>query len=268
MAKPEPGLTLVGGGRMGSALAGGWIQSGYDGPISIHDPNPSDQLKNWQADGKIALNPAPEPAGILVVAVKPQIFPTILDSIKAHVGPETLVLSTMAGITLDGLAEKLGTKRVARAMPNTPGLIGKGMTLLCLPQGASDGDAADLRALLTPLGDVEGPIPEDKLSAATAISGCGPAYGFLLAEVMAAAGVAHGLDKDMALRLAKKTVEGAGALMMASDEPPSKLRENVTSPGGVTKAALDVLMREDAMPSLMVEAVEAAIKRDRELSGD
>lgn len=268
MAKPKSGLTLIGGGRMGSALAGGWINSGYDGPIAIHDPNPSDLLEDWEKAGKIALNPAPEPAGILVVAVKPQIFPTILDTIKAHVGPDTLVLSIMAGITLDGLAEKLGTQHVARAMPNTPGLVGKGMTLLCLPDGAPSGDADMLRELLTPLGEVEGPITEDKISAATAISGCGPAYGFLLAEVMAAAGVAHGLDRDMALRLAKKTVEGAGALMMDSDELPSKLRENVTSPGGVTKAALDVLMREGAMPSLMEEAVGAAIKRDRELSGD
>lgn len=253
---------------MGSALAGGWIHSGYAGPIAIHDPNPSDLLKGWAAEGKIAVNPAATPAGILVVAVKPQIFPTILDSIKKYVGPDTLVLSIMAGITLDGLAEKLGTSRVARAMPNTPGLVGKGMTLLCLPEGAPAGDADTLRDLLTPLGDVEGPITEDKISAATAISGCGPAYGFLLAEVMAAAGIAHGLDRDMALRLAKKTVEGAGALMMDSDELPSKLRENVTSPGGVTKAALDVLMRDGAMPSLMEEAVGAAIKRDRELSGD
>ncbi|WP_084398070.1 pyrroline-5-carboxylate reductase [Henriciella aquimarina] len=268
MAKPEPGITLVGGGRMGSALAGGWIGAGYDGPIAIHDPNPTEQLKAWEAAGKIALNPAPEPAATLVVAVKPQIFPKITDTVTPLVGPDTLVLSIMAGITLDGMAGKLDTKRVARAMPNTPGLIGKGMTLLCLPDDASPDDGAYLKDLLAPLGDVEGPIREDQLSAATAISGCGPAYAFLLAEVMAAAGKAHGLDEAMALRLAKKTIEGAGALMMDADEPPSKLRENVTSPGGVTKAALDVLMRADAMPSLMEEAVGAAIKRDRELSGD
>lgn len=268
MAKPEAGLTLIGGGRMGSALAGGWIQSGYDGPIAIHDPAPSDQLKAWEKDGKISLNPAPSPAATLVVAVKPQVFPDIVDDIRQHVGPDTLVLSIMAGITLDGLADRLGTKRVARAMPNTPGLVGKGMTLLSLPAGAAEEDADYLRALLTPLGDVEGPMGEETLRAATAISGCGPAYGFLLAEVMAAAGAAQGLDRDMALRLAKKTVEGAGALMREADEPPSKLRENVTSPGGVTKAALDVLMRDGAMPSLMEEAVAAAIARDRELSGE
>ncbi len=268
MARPEAGLTLVGGGRMGSALAGGWIKSGHDaGTIAIHDPKPSSLLTDWEKAGKITLNPEPSAAGILVVAVKPQVFPSITDDLKDYIGPDTLVLSIMAGITLDTLAEKLGTSRVARAMPNTPGLVGDGMTLLCLPENAPQADADRLHALLTPLGAVEGPLPEDQISAATALSGCGPAYAFLLAEVMAAAGEAHGLDRALALRLAQKTVQGAGALMMDSDEPPSTLRENVTSPGGVTKAALDVLMRDGAMPSLMEEAVGAAIARDRELSG-
>lgn len=268
MARPEAGLTLIGGGRMGSALAGGWIKSGYAGGITIHDPAPSEQLKAWEAAGQITLNPAPKPADILVVAVKPQVFASLGEEIRTHIGPETQVLSIMAGITLDGLKSKLGTEHVARAMPNTPGLIGKGMTLLCLPVGASEPQARTLKELLIPLGAVEGPLPEDQISAATALSGCGPAYAFLLAEVMAAAGKAHGLDEALAMRLAKATVEGAGDLMMQADEPPSKLRENVTSPGGVTKAALDVLMRSDGMPSLMEEAVGAAIKRDRELSGD
>lgn len=268
MARPEPGLTLVGGGRMGSALAGGWIKSGYAGPIAIHDPAPSDLLKSWDDAGKISLNPDPAPASTLIVAVKPQVFPKILDDLRAFVGPDTLVLSIMAGITLSSLAEKLGTSRVARAMPNTPGLVGEGMTLLCMPEDAAGDDTAYLQELLTPLGAVEGPLGEDQISAATALSGCGPAYAFLLAEVMAAAGVVHGLDEQLALRLAQKTVQGAGALMMDSDEPPSTLRENVTSPGGVTKAALDVLMRDGAMPSLMKEAVAEAIRRDRELSGD
>ena len=269
MAKPESRLTLVGGGRMGSALAGGWIKSGYNASsIAIHDPKPSALLERWSGDGKITLNPEPSPAGILIVAVKPQVFPDIVDQLKAHIGADTLVLSIMAGVTLETLAKRLGTDRVARAMPNTPGLVGEGMTLLSLPDTASQADADRLHSLLTPLGAVEGPLPEDQISAATALSGCGPAYAFLLAEVMAAAGEAHGLDRQLALRLAQKTVQGAGALMMDSEDPPSTLRENVTSPGGVTKAALDVLMRDGAMPSLMEEAVGAAIKRDRELSGD
>ncbi|MCH2457811.1 MAG: pyrroline-5-carboxylate reductase [Henriciella sp.] len=236
--------------------------------MAIHDPAPSDLLKSWDDAGKISLNPDPAPASTLIVAVKPQVFPKIIDDLRAFVGPDTPVLSIMAGITLSSLAEKLGTPRVARAMPNTPGLVGEGMTLLCMPEDAAGDDTAYLQELLTPLGAVEGPLGEDQISAATALSGCGPAYAFLLAEVMAAAGVAHGLNEDLALRLAQKTVQGAGALMMDSDEPPSTLRENVTSPGGVTKAALDVLMRDGAMPSLMKEAVAEAIRRDRELSGD
>lgn len=268
MAKPEPGITLVGGGRMGSALAGGWIKSGYAGPISIHDPNPSDLLKGWEADGRITLNTAPEPASTLVVAVKPQIFGKIADTIRPHVGPGTLVLSIMAGITLDGLAATLGTKRVARAMPNTPGLIGKGVCVLSMSQGNNQDDADGLKQLLAPLGAVEGPVSEDLMSAVTGVSGSGPAYVFLLAETMAAAGRANGLPEDLAMRLAIRTIEGAGALMAGSDEPPSKLRENVTSPGGTTQAALDVLMRGDGMPSLIEDAVGAAVRRDRELSGD
>ncbi len=192
MARPEPGLTLVGGGRMGSALAGGWIKSGYAGPIAIHDPAPSDLLKSWADADKISLNPDPSPASTLIVAVKPQVFPNILDDLRA--------LSIMAGITLSSLAGKLGTSRVARAMPNTPGLVGEGMTLLCMPEEAADDDTAYLHELLTPLGSVEGPLGEDQISAATALSGCGPGYAFLLAEVMAAAGLAHGLDEDLALR--------------------------------------------------------------------
>lgn len=254
---------------MGSALAGGWIKSGYDASaISVHTPNPSGLLIRWEADSKITLNPPSAPAGVLVIAVKPQVFLDITNDIKKHVGPKTLVLSVMAGITLETLAKRLDTQRVARAMPNTPGLVGEGMTLLSLPPDASPDEARSLQDLLAPLGSVEGPLPESQISAATAISGCGPAYAFLLAEVMAAAGEANGLDRALALRLAQKTVQGAGALMMDSDDPPSTLRENVTSPGGVTRAALDVLMRDGAMPSLMEEAVGAAIKRDRELSGD
>jgi len=151
-------------------------------------------------------------------------------------------------------------------MPNTPGLVGKGVTILCTKPGASSDAIAELTSLLAPLGQVEGPIDQDLLPAATAISGCGPAYGFLLAEVMAAAGAAHGLDPALSMRLARKTVEGAGALMEGSDEEAATLRKNVTSPNGVTQAALEVLMSPEAMPSVFEKAVGAAIARDIALS--
>ena len=259
-------ITLIGAGRMGSALAGGWLQAGQAGQIDIVDPAPAAIVESWVTDGKVNLNPSPVPADVLVVAVKPQLFGDLATNIAQRVGPHTLVLSIMAGVSIATLQAKLATPNVARAMPNTPGLVGKGVTILCAKPDASADDIAAMRALLTPLGAVEGPISEDLLPAATAISGCGPAYGFLLAEVMAAAGQKHGLDPDMAMRLARKTVEGAGALMAAAPEDAATLRKNVTSPNGVTQAALEVLMSPQAMPSLFDDAVAAAIARDLALS--
>ncbi len=261
-------LTLIGAGRMVSAMAGGWIGQGFEGTINIVSPNSGANLVElgMQHGVRVELNPNPAPANILVVAVKPQVFPSVAPSLLSWIGPDTLVLSVMGGIPMSGLSERLGTSQVARAMPNTPGLIGKGVTILCLPEDAAPGTEAKLRSLLEPLGTVEGPISEDLLPAATVVSGCGPAYGFLLAEVMAEAGIAHGLEPDLARRLARKTVEGAGALMEASDEDAATLRQNVTSPGGVTKAALDILMEREAMPSLFERAFENAILRDRELA--
>ncbi len=259
-------ITLIGAGRMGSALAGGWLQAGQAGQIDIVDPAPAAIVESWVTDGKVNLNPSPVPADVLVVAVKPQVFGDLATDIAQRVGPHTRVLSIMAGVSIATLQAKLATQNVARAMPNTPGLVGKGVTILCAKPDASADDIAAMRALLTPLGAVEGPISEDLLPAATAISGCGPAYGFLLAEVMAAAGQKHGLDPDMAMRLARKTVEGAGALMAAAAEDAAILRKNVTSPNGVTQAALEVLMSPQAMPSLFDDAVAAAIARDLALS--
>ncbi len=259
-------MTLIGAGRMGSALAGGWLKAGFAGAIDIVDPEPSPTVTAWADQGDVHLNPAPTPADILVVAVKPQVFGDLAASIAERVGPQTQVLSVMAGVSLATLEAKLGTSKVARAMPNTPGLVGKGVTILCTRPETSADTIALLTSLLTPLGAVEGPIGEDLLPAATAVSGCGPAYGFLLAEMMAAAGAAHGLDPEIAMRLARKTVEGAGALMQASEEDAATLRRNVTSPNGVTQAALDVLMSDDALPSIFRQAIGAAIKRDNELS--
>jgi len=259
-------MTLIGAGRMGSALAGGWLKAGYGGAIDIVDPHASETVQTWADRGDVRLNPDVAAADILVIAVKPQVFGDLAERIAERVAPETQVLSVMAGVSLSTLKAKLGTDRVARAMPNTPGLVGKGVTILCTRPDTGEDTIALLRDLLTPLGAVEGPISEDLLPAATAISGCGPAYGFLLAEVLAAAGEKHGLDADLAMRLARKTVEGAGALMEAAPEDAATLRKNVTSPNGVTQAALEVLMSPQAMPSLFDEAVGAAIARDIALS--
>jgi len=259
-------ITLVGAGRMGSALAGGWLKAGHDGHIDIVDPTPAENVQTWTTEKRVRLNPDPTASDVLVVAVKPQVFGQLAEEIATRVGPDTRVLSIMAGVTLETLEAKLGTSNVARAMPNTPGLVGKGVTILCTKPETTENAISELKALLEPLGQVEGPIGEDLLPAATAVSGCGPAYGFLLAEVMAAAGVAHGLDPDLSMRLARKTVEGAGALMEGADEDAATLRKNVTSPNGVTQAALEVLMSPEAMPSVFEKAIGAAIARDLALS--
>lgn len=259
-------ITLIGGGRMGSALAGGWLKAGLSGKIDIVDPNPSRQVEAWRAAGQVQLNPSEAPADILVIAVKPQVFAGLASDIAARIGSQTRVLSIMAGVSMATLEARLGTQRVTRAMPNTPGLVGKGVTLLCTQPAASDRELAEMRALLEPLGQVEGPIAESQLSAATAISGCGPAYGFLLVEVMAAAGIQQGLAPDLAMRLARKTVEGAGALLEDAPEDAATLRQNVTSPNGVTQAALEVLMRPEALPLVFEQAIAAAVARDIALS--
>lgn len=251
---------------MGSALAGGWLNAELARLIEIVEPHPSPIVQAWGMTKDVVINPKPQAAEWLVVAVKPQMFSDLAPQISKWVDPNTKVLSVMAGVSLVSIAAKLGTKHVARAMPNTPGLIGKGITALCTQAGTTAQQIDAYKSLLTPIGAVEGPVDEALLPAITAVSGAGPAYGFLLAEVMAAAGIAHGLEPDLAMRLARKTVEGAGALMEASDEDAATLRRNVTSPNGVTQAALEVLMSDGAMPSLFEKAIGASIRRDNELS--
>ena len=265
MAKPDT-LALIGAGRMGSALAAGWLRSKNAPALSIIDPSPSATVKGWEQAAKARVNPAPHSVDVVVVAVKPQIFSEVENQIRDWIGPSTLVLSIMAAVKIRSLQERLGTDHIARAMPNTPGAIGKGITLLAMPPGLPGADVTAARQLLEPLGAVEGPMSEDDLLAATTVSGCGPAYVFLLAEVMAQAGAEQGLDPDLAMRLAKQTISGSAALMDAAEETPDALRRAVTSPGGVTKAALDILMGEGGMPSLFVDALKAAAARDRELS--
>lgn len=265
MVKPEK-IALIGAGRMGSALAEGWLRGSDRPALSVVDPNPSDRVLGWERAAIATINPEPHDVDIVVVAVKPQIFGDVIDQIKEWITPKTLVISIMAAVKIRTLQERLGTQRVARAMPNTPGAIGEGVTLLCVPSNLVGAEVTAARQSLQPLGSVEGPMTEDELVAATTVSGCGPAYVFLLAEVMAEAGIAQGLDPELAKRIAKQTVIGGASLMTASDETPAALREAVTSPGGVTKAALDVLMQPKAMPSLFEEALKAAAARDRELS--
>ncbi|HEY7800180.1 MAG TPA: pyrroline-5-carboxylate reductase [Hyphomonadaceae bacterium] len=259
---------LVGGGRMGAAMARGWLRSLKSaglGKLHVVEPEPSAEVAAWGKSGKISLNRAANPADVVVLAVKPQGFAKAAPSIRGWIGPDTLVVSIMAGITIRGITEALGVAKVARAMPNTPGAIGKGVTGYALSPQSGEAEKATAEMLLAPLGDIVGPLEEKHIDAVTAVSGSGPAYVFLLAEALEGAAKAAGLDDATAATLARKTVIGAGALL-AEGGDPADLRRAVTSPGGTTAAALDVLMARGAIPELMRKAVEAAAKRGAELS--
>ncbi|HRX74397.1 MAG TPA: pyrroline-5-carboxylate reductase [Hyphomonas sp.] len=263
-----PSIALVGAGRMGSALASGWLSGKGKRDIRIAEPTAGETVQAWAAAGKVQLNPEPSPVEVLVVAVKPQVFPKVAESLKPWIGPETLVVSIMAGTRIKQLSERLGTDRVIRVMPNTPGSIGKGVSVMSALPTITVADISITRTLLEPLGEVVGPVDEKHMSVVTGLSGSGPAYVFLLAEAMTDAAIAEGLPADIAAQLSRLTVEGAAALMAQSEEAPDALRKAVTSPGGTTQAALDILMDEGGMPGLMRKAIRAAANRDRELSRD
>ena len=268
-ASPLKHAVLVGAGRMGSAMARGWISDlGSAGlaRLSVVEPNPGEDVRTAAATRLIDLNPEPEVADIVVLAVKPQGFGAAVETLKAWVGPETLVVSIMAGVTIARIAGALGAAKVARAMPNTPGAIGMGATGFALSGACGEAEAETTAMLLEPLGLVVGPLQESQMDAVTAVSGSGPAYLFLLVETLASAGVSAGLDEATANALARETIIGAGALLGEFAESPADLRKQVTSPGGTTAAALGVLMAEGGLPDLMRRAVDAAAKRGAELA--
>lgn len=259
---------LIGAGRMGSAMAHGWLRSLRDAglkSLDIVEPMPSADVQELAQAGKARLNASPEQVDVVVLAVKPQAFAKTAPGIAGWIGPDTLIVSIMAGITITRLAKTLKATRIGRAMPNTPGAVGAGVTGYALSAGCGEADARATTKLLAPLGLVVGPLDEGQMDAVTAVSGSGPAYVFLLAETLAAAGREAGLDEATAKTLARETVIGAGKLLAGGGDP-ADLRKAVTSPNGTTAAALDVLMAKGAMPDVMREAVAAAKRRGAELS--
>jgi len=259
-------VALIGVGRMGEALASGWLRSRSSPEIILVDPDPSPLAEAMADEEGLGLNPDPRPVDVALLAVKPQMFHAAAGDMTGWVGPNTLVISIMAGIRLKQLSEVMGTKRVIRAMPNTPGAIGKGVSVLSAPDDITKTDITRAKRLLRPLGKVEDPVSEPLISAVTAVSGSGPAYVFLLVEALAEAGEAAGLPPELAMRLARETLTGSARLLEATKDPAETLRKAVTSKGGTTEAALDILMRGDGMPSLLREAVRAAADRERALS--
>jgi len=259
-------IALAGAGKMGGAMLTGWLAQGLDpSRVVVIEPSPSPDIGALAAQG-ITLNPAAaRVVDTLVVAVKPQMFREAGARLKSLVGDTTLVVSIMAGTTIAGLQQVCGGA-VVRAMPNTPAAIGRGITVAVAAGNVSAAQRAIADALLRATGAVEWVEDEGLMDAVTAVSGSGPAYVFLLAEELARAGVAAGLPEVLATRLARETVAGSGELLHRSELASATLRQNVTSPGGTTAAALNVLMGEGGLQHLMTRAVAAATARSRELA--
>ncbi|HEY0571133.1 MAG TPA: pyrroline-5-carboxylate reductase [Enterovirga sp.] len=265
-------LVLVGAGKMGAAMLEGWLALGLaPAAVTVLDPNPSPELRALAAERGFRLNPAPgdtQPPEILVLAIKPQMLDAVGPGLAPLVGPGTLVLSILAGKTIAGIKGALAsTGAVVRAMPNLAASIGRGATGAYASPETSARQRAAAHALLAGNGLVEWVEGEDLIDAVTAVSGSGPAYVFHLVECLAEAGLAAGLEAEVAQRLARATVEGAGELLRTSGLDPATLRQNVTSPGGTTAAALEVLMADEGLAPLMRRAVEAAKRRAGELAG-
>ncbi|WP_417243385.1 pyrroline-5-carboxylate reductase [Celeribacter sp.] len=259
------GLVLLGCGKMGSAMLKGWLEGGLPASsVTVIAPRPSDWVKSTGVNINTALptNPA-----VVLLAVKPQKMAEALPALQALGNGSTVFLSVAAGLTLANYEAMLGADTpIVRAMPNTPAAVGRGITGIVgnAAVSAAQMDLAD--TLLQAVGQVVRLENEGQMRALTAVSGCGPAYVFHLIETMAAAGEKAGLSADLALQLARTTVAGAGHLAENSEETPTQLRINVTSPNGVTAEALRVLMSEtDGFPPLLDRAIQAAMARDAEL---
>jgi len=263
-------LVLSGAGKMGGALLEGWLRLGLDPQrVAVLEPAPSAELAALRARG-LRLNPDVTALGevaAVVIAVKPQMAEQAVAALSPLLSTTTVAVSIMAGRTLQFLAATLRRPcALVRAMPNTPAAIGRGITV-AVPRNADAAQRALADLLLSATGAVEWIEDESLMDAVTAVSGSGPAYVFLLAEALAEAGVAAGLPQPLAARLARETVAGAGELLHRSPLDAAALRENVTSPGGTTAAALAVLMGEHGLPALMRRAIAAATARSRELAG-
>ncbi len=259
------GLVLLGCGKMGTALLTGWLASGLPAAsVWVLEPNPSEWLKSTGVHLNLALPTTP---AVAVLAVKPQMMGAALPALQAMGNGTTLFVSIAAGTSIATFEAALGDRTpIVRTMPNTPAMVGRGITGICANAHAGPADLALARSLMQAVGQVVDLDGEHQMDAVTAVSGSGPAYVFHLIEAMAAAGEAEGLSPQVAMQLARATVCGAGELAHQAPETAAQLRINVTSPGGTTAAALAHLMDPDTgLPPLLRRAVHAAAERGREL---
>lgn len=267
-------LTLIGAGKMGGAMLKGWLALGMPGQsITAVDPHMSADMRQFCNEHGVrvaqqALQQGGEAPQVLVLAIKPQTLTDAAASIKPLIGSATLVLSIMAGKTIADIHARLGANAIVRTMPNTPAAVGRGVTGAVASSDVSAAQKQAATALLNAVGRTVWLDDEALIDAVTAVSGSGPAYIFYLTECLAKAGAAAGLPADLAMQLARATVEGSGELMYGEPQTSAEqLRVNVTSPGGTTAAALEVLMGADGLEPLMVRAISAAKRRAGELSG-
>jgi len=266
-------LVLVGGGKMGGAMLEGWLERGLD-PTQVHVVDPTPAARDaFAAKGVHTVADGADLAGdlepgVIVLAVKPQVMDAVAPAYARFAEAGAVYLSIAAGKTIDYFENHLGAgAKIVRAMPNTPAAVQRGITVACGNDPIGEAEKQQCLELLRAVGEAEWVDDEGLIDAVTALSGGGPAYVFLLAEVMAKAGAANGLPTDLAERLARVTVAGAGELLHRSAEPAAQLRENVTSPGGTTAEALRVLMADDGWQPLMDRAIAAATQRSKELAG-
>ncbi len=252
---------------MGAAMLAGWRKQGL-APSVVIDPAPgAAALAGGGVQVVTAADAVPEgfaPA-VIVLAVKPQMAADAVPGIARFAG-SALVVSIMAGRTIAGVQGLSGAQSVVRAMPNTPAAIGRGFTAAFAAPAVSAAQRTLCETLLTAIGEVAWVDSESQIDAVTAVSGGGPAYVFLLTELLAAAAIEQGLPPDLARRMARATVSGSGALLDATNDDPAAMRRAVTSPAGTTERALAVLMAPESWPAAMSQAIAAATARSRELS--
>ncbi len=264
-------LLLVGCGKMGGALLDGWLAQGMAaGSVTLVEPQAAQSARfTTQGVGAVAAAgalPAELAPAVVVLAIKPQQIDPALPDYARFARPGTVFLSIVAGKTIGNFEAVLGAAAIVRAMPNTPAAVGRGMTVLCANGRVSAAQREVCGGLLAAVGETAWVEDEALLDPVTAVSGGGPAYVFLLIECLAEAGAAAGLPADLAMRLARVTVAGAGELVHQAEAPAATLRENVTSPGGTTLEALKVLMAPDGLQPLMTRAIAEATRRSRELA--
>jgi pyrroline-5-carboxylate reductase len=269
MARAES-IAFIGGGNMASALIQGLLQRGTTTPerLLVTDVS-AESLTALHARHHVAIsgdNLRACASDVIVLAVKPQVFPTLLPQLAPRLRSESLVISIAAGVPLPAIEAQLPAARVVRAMPNTPALVSAGATALAAGTRANAADLALAREIFASVGEVV-EVPEAQMDAVTSLSGSGPAYVFLLVEALAEAGAQLGLPGETAALLARQTVFGAGQLLQAGTETAGELRRRVTSPGGTTAAGITAL-EANGFRAAVLACLQAACARGAELGRD